>query len=140
MSFAKAMLREVAHVNMPHSGEPLRLRVGLHSGPVTAGIVGSKMPRFCLFGDTVNTASRMESTCEPGCIHVSAATKQLLPDEPWLPTGGVQVKGKGELQVRAWWDVAVKPLEDRKARTTAVVDCFACSRRLSISGGNRSGG
>merc|ERR1719188_959333 len=64
-------------------------------GDAYMSVVGYKMPRFCLFGDTVNVASRMESTGKPGHIHASQATRDLVPDEHWIATGGVEVKGKG---------------------------------------------
>lgn len=94
-------MAEVARLR-EETGIPLQLRVGLHTGPVIAGVIGTVRFSYDVWGDTVNTASRMESQGEPGRIHVSADTMRQLENTFSLERrGAIDVKGKGRMET--WW-------------------------------------
>ncbi len=97
---ALRLLDLVAGFNRRHALD-WRIRIGLHSGPLVAGVIGTQKFAYDLWGDTVNIASRLESHGAPGEIRVSAATRDLLGDDSFAfaPCGELELKNRGALAV-----------------------------------------
>ncbi|KAJ3249228.1 hypothetical protein HDU78_005368 [Chytriomyces hyalinus] len=101
-NFAIDVIQMVANFRTD-SGEEIVSRVGLNTGPITAGVLGDSNPHWCIVGDAVNTASRMESTSKPMRIHISENTYKAISKKAFLIEGpdAMNIKGKG--MMNTYW-------------------------------------
>jgi class 3 adenylate cyclase len=99
-NFALAVMECVKHVKSPVTGEPIDLRIGIHTGSCTSGVVGTLTPHYCLFGDMVNFTSRHESTSSPGKIHCSSVLHGRLTHFAQSDNQGYNLKARGLVDMK----------------------------------------
>lgn len=99
VKFALNMFKESRNIYIPFTNTPITLRIGIHTGPIASGVISTSTPKLCLFGDTINTASRMETTGIPNAIQISDSTYKSIGEYQafFKKRSSVEVKGKGTL-------------------------------------------
>jgi class 3 adenylate cyclase len=116
-------LMQKLEVSLGPGATDLAMRFGLHSGPVTAGVLSGEKARFQLFGDTINTAARMENTGQKNKIHSSQATATLLVKagkDYWFVVREKHVTAKGKGEMQTYWVNTRKCLMKGKGNREAV--------------------
>jgi class 3 adenylate cyclase/phosphoserine phosphatase len=130
----------LAHSCVDLNGDVLEIRVGINTGRIISGVVGELRPQFSLFGDTVNTSSRMQSTGVVNRVHVSEATASLLRQDYRMEARQTPVKGKGILNTFLLDERTSNPMRSRRRsivkleddmidevrRFSSFLACFAC--------------
>ncbi|GMR45552.1 hypothetical protein PMAYCL1PPCAC_15747, partial [Pristionchus mayeri] len=117
---ALGMLWESREVHDPRTDEPILVRIGIHSGPIVAGVVSDDKPRYCMYGEAITTASRMETHSQLGRIHLSAKAHQCASRSgrfEFVPRGRIPIKGKGEMETyflqrslkKSIWEIVRRP-------------------------------